>query len=523
MSEQANKEKKRRPVPGIPILTAKSAVSNGMSMGVAQVGGGGGAFAKFSAILTSTPALIATVTAAFTISSVGLFDMSERGVFKGGFRDSVANITANAVAGATGKPLPGTDLPPSSLQLAANANQGAFGEPQVMVSDLEDGGEEQEAAGEDVGGQDGAVLGSSDKLQAIEEAEAKENQEEGKDKGDAKARGKLTTQLEKRKIGGTLSLGSGGGMSGGVGRGFDQIAKPAAKGRVKGFSGSRSATVARTKTAARAKGRSGLSGATAKRLAGMNKAMNGARRMGASQSAGTHSQQWDAAGAAGEVIGGEGTGIAGGGPTTGAAGVGPASDGGPIANAGASDPGEQKAPGTGPGKNKTPWQGMMDLVMILMPIASVLLLASTLVAKAGHPAIAKWIAYAAAAVAAMVTVIGISIMAQGQAMQGGMIAGVGALLTGLSVIAAMGHDDAAQAPAKAEQFANTQNLEQLPENIKMNPRPGNWDINSAKGIENNSSFYKTDSGIAYSSDGKTGHLLTGSDIDKLTAVRNTPT
>jgi hypothetical protein len=104
-----------------------------------------------------------------------------------------------------------------------------------------------------------------------------------------------------------------------------------------------------------------------------------------------------------------------------------------------------------------------------------------------------------------------------------MIAGVGALLTGLSVIAAMGHDEAAQAETEASNFAKGQNLEKLPENMKGNlvDRPADFDISKAKGINSNTSFQQSGKQIVYTNpENGSSHLLNGKDLKTLNGIRN---
>jgi hypothetical protein len=107
------------------------------------------------------------------------------------------------------------------------------------------------------------------------------------------------------------------------------------------------------------------------------------------------------------------------------------------------------------GTNVTPYQQMVDMAQALLMLASALISLSFIMGVLGKNiptmgaafySMAKMLAYAAAAVAAVVTLLGLGIMMQGQATQGAVFTGVGALLTILSYTSAEGYGEAAKAP-----------------------------------------------------------------------------
>ena len=107
------------------------------------------------------------------------------------------------------------------------------------------------------------------------------------------------------------------------------------------------------------------------------------------------------------------------------------------------------------GANITPYQQMVDMAQALLMLASALISLSFIMGLLGKSiptmgaafySMAKMLAYAAAAVAAVVTLLGLGIMMQGQATQGAVFTGVGALLTILSYTSAEGYGEAAKAP-----------------------------------------------------------------------------
>ncbi|MFH2202153.1 MAG: hypothetical protein ABIJ96_03475 [Elusimicrobiota bacterium] len=422
-------EERRRGAPPIPLLGGQAS-SGGLYMGVARVGARG-PWAKLSALLSTQPAIVATLTAAFVVSAVGLKDMNDRR--EAGDPYLFYNSAANVAPKTSDSPgvLPGSEEAPSGLALAQQANAGAMGDGLAASGEGVEGEDGEAGEGEEgeEGVEDGA-LGSAEALKAAADEAGEGDKADAAAKAKEEARAKFSQRLSASRVGATR-MGGGSGMSAGIGRGFDQVAEK--RGKSEAFTGSRQASTSRGKTAAGSRGKTSLRGATAKRLSSMNKAMKGAQGMGPASESAVHKGQWDAAGAGGQSIGGAGaTGQAGGGPTTGTGGAG-MQDGGPLTPAGGDKTdGAEDVKKVGPAKNVTPWQKEMDLVMILLPIAGILLLIANLVKKA-HLMIAKVIAGIAGLLAATVTILGVMIMSKGQMLQGGMIAAIGALLTFLSI------------------------------------------------------------------------------------------
>ncbi len=434
-------EERKKAAPGIPFLSGSSASSSGLSMGAAQIGARS-PMAKLSALLSSQPAMIATITAVFTIAAIGLKDINERRKAGEAFLHFPAKDSVAADSRLTGyQNLPGSEADPAGLSLAAQANVGFYGDGAP--------GEAGADEGEDVDGEvdeaEGAALGSAEELKAAAAAAAAAGGEEAADGEGVGAKDgvkpRMAGKLAKSRIGGSRMVGGAA-----MGPGGSTPGPSVNTGRSKDLKAGRKKVLTRGKRTAGSRGKGRLRGATANRLSRMNKAMGQARKSKASAAAGVHRNQWAGAGTAGDSITGAGaSGAAGGGPmTTGTGGAG-LQNGGPMGS-GQSDgygAGGGEAGGVGPAKNVTPWQKEMDLVMILLPIAGLLLMAATLMGKSKNPAtlgIAKILAYGAAVIAGIATAIGVMIMSKGQMMQGGMIAGVGAILTVMSVLAAQGID-----------------------------------------------------------------------------------
>ncbi|MFH1723665.1 MAG: hypothetical protein ABII00_03475 [Elusimicrobiota bacterium] len=412
-------------------------------------------FAHLRAVLSSPPAVVATLTAAATISAIGLKDMHSRGV------EDVRAAVERSIGAPSGRRqfapallegLPGGGAAgSSSLALAGRANKGAFGGESTGVAETAEeewSHEDAEVLGEDLEGRE--LPGPEDGVAEVADAAAAKRAAAEKSSG--KRPGRLTARL--RRSPGTLA--SGGGMAGGIGRGFDMPLSNKQLRKAQALRSGRKVSVTRGKTAVRSRGKSGLRGATAKRLAGMSSAMGAGQAQNPETGAAVHSQQWEASGQKGGSLqgaGAAGDGISGQGEAVGGAGSG---EGGPIlqpSSAGSASGGGSSAPPVGEGKNVTPWQGLIDMVMILLPIAGLLLMGAYILGRMKKYMIAKWLAYAALAVSAMVTALGVAILAHGQMLQGGLIAGVGAMLAFLSYTAAEGNKKAANAELEAKTLA----------------------------------------------------------------------
>lgn len=193
-----------------------------------------------------------------------------------------------------------------------------------------------------------------------------------------------------------------------------------------------------------------------------NQSGRGAGMMKTSPSVGsyTSSLPFDAGGAksaSGEPMGiGGGTPIGSGitsGPDTTSGGGGPGTpnntSSGPTDITGGNTGGypEPTVPAVPGDKDVTPWGGLVKTATILLAIASLLLMLAYAIGKTQWgKVISQWMCYIAAALAAVVAVLGIMIITQhGQMMQGGIFTVVGGLLTILALSQA---EDARSAAAQ---------------------------------------------------------------------------
>ena len=259
------------------------------------------------------------------------------------------------------------------------------------------------------------------------------------------------------------SFGSGasGGASGGGGSGAGMAAAPAANaeaartegidaGKLQAFA---RPTAARTKTAAGGAGarRSGGIG-NLDRLRQMNGMMRASTGMGNQQASAAQSAAWEARPAQGQSItgGGDGAGAPAGNNLDGPA----ANQGAPILSPTAPSNTPSSGGGQIAGQNVTPWQNPVTIATVLITIASILLSIAVAIKKfdwtAGLGA-AKMLAYGALALSAIVTIIGVMLLAQGQMMQGGIFTAVGGLLAGLSYITANSMDSQSKSAEESAQ------------------------------------------------------------------------
>ncbi len=410
-------------------------------------------FAMFQAFMTSVPVVASTVMAAAVISAIGWQDIAKRAAEDDSYlakssveakiRTHPAHYNLGLVEGLPGASQSG----PNALEMFRQTNRDGVREDIRKVSQERSINEAYEETAEET-----AELNQAASVETPEAAALRamdpfkgEKSDEKKKESHKKETKKLAKAFVRPKISG------GVGMSGGSGGGFDLKMKsppPAAtQGQARAMSQGRTQSITRGKTGIGAgHGGSKLRGATGKKLSRMNRAMSATKGSGAATTASSHNSQWDGSGNIGSGISGagaSGNAISGGGQALETGGL---SGGGPL-NAGgsnASSPGEESAPSVGKGKNVTPNQKMIDTAMILLPIASVLLLASYVLGK--NPATkgaAKGLAYGAAAVSAVIAGIGVMVLAKGQTNQGGLLAAVGGALGFISYTAAEGNEDAA--------------------------------------------------------------------------------
>jgi hypothetical protein len=426
-------------------------------------------FSVVQAFMTSTPVVASTVTAAFVISGIGWSDMARRD------RESDSHLAKSSVA-AKVRPkaaayapklvegLPGASPSgPNALEMFRRSNRDAVRADAARAAAETSIGEayretpEEAAELEDAAASQAPASAPLERLKEVDAFGAAADGSGKKDPDGKKKAKKLAKSFARPRMEG------GGGLAGGFNRGFDvpiqkseSAAPPVERGRLSEARGATRRRTGRAVSGSRSKRAGGVQGA-AKKLKSMNKAMKAAKGSGSATTASTHNSQWDGSGAVGRSISGSGASgnaIRGGGQVYDEGGIG---EGGPI-NAGSSasaPPSEQEqAPAVGKGKNVTPNQKLIDSAMILLPIASLLLLASFLLGRnAATQGAAEMIAYGAMAVSAVVTGLGVMIAAKGQTMQGGLLAAVGGVLTVISYTSAKGNAEAAKADELAKREA----------------------------------------------------------------------
>ena len=417
----------------------------------------------FQAFMSSSPVVASTLMAASVVTMIGWQDMAKRAA------EDDSHLAKSSVEAKirTKRPvfdpglvegLPGASQSgPNALEMFRQSNRDGVREDVRRVSQDQAIKEAYEETPEEI-----ATLSASVAAESPEEAALRAMDPFAGEKKETDSPDKKSQKKEKKKIAKAFTrpkISGGSGLAGGSAGGFDlkmSAPPPETKPRQ-----TRTMSAGRTRSVTRGKksvggGRSRVQGAAAK-LKSMNKAMSSAKSAGAATTASTHNSQWDGSGNIGSSLSGSGASgnaIEGGGQVLDQGGLG---DGGPLnpgggASANSSDP--QQAPSVGKGKNVSPGQKLIDMTMILIPVAGALLLGSFLLGKGeATKGAAKGLAYAATAVSAVVAAMGVMIMAKGQGMQGGIIAAVGGALALISYTAAEGNAEAAAGEQAAEQTA----------------------------------------------------------------------
>lgn len=271
---------------------------------------------------------------------------------------------------------------------------------------------------------------------------------------------------------GAMSGGSGVSAGAAVSQAMGNL-PPAQKGASREMSGNRRAKIVAASGQRGGKGGSSLRGATARRLSGMSRKL--ATASGSDTAvADAHNREWDGARPGGRAISGAGTGSSQGGISSdegGSAGrpLAPASSYGKGYEDGRDDARYNRGGhGVGAAGNLTPYQQMVDMAQAMLMLASVMLFLSGLLglfAKISAKTIgglplaaklykmAKYVAWIAMGAAGIVTMLGIGIMMSGQANQGAIFTGVGAVLTILSYISADNYEKASSASTQAHDTA----------------------------------------------------------------------
>ncbi|MBI5244647.1 MAG: hypothetical protein HY922_13345 [Elusimicrobia bacterium] len=462
------KEEEKKGGGALPTWMAGSARVGAGGSG-AGVGGraGLGLIARLNAVFSTKLASMAIIAGALAVSSYGLMDMNKRGGF--GVEPQAkqkAGLFKPNYDSASALGLPGAERSgPSALELAVKANKGAFDESSASAPGKDQVAAQDAAASSDQGSaQDNsaAVPNAADVAAQAQQAAA-----------NAQSSAKMQSSNYGRLSSGNSRLSGGGGMSGGIGQGFQQAKlSNAALGQASAFSKGQKAKTTRAMIPANARGAARLSkmnSATGKRLDKMERAMASSRRVNPETGAAAQTQQWSNSQPGGQGM--QGPGVSGTGIGTGSSGAGPG-EGGPITDASQTPtgcPAGFKLVGSSceatdsqlDHKNVTPWQSQVDMATALLTAASILLLLAFLIGLAAKAiplygsvlyAIAKYLAYAALALSAIVAVLGIAIMAQGQMLQGGIFTAIGALQAALAYVAAEGYSKAATAQQAAEKI-----------------------------------------------------------------------
>jgi hypothetical protein len=410
---------------------------------VALLPSGGAGVSQLVRLLNSQLVVIATITAALTIGMIGTKDIIEREPENRSIGSELTPAaTTSAYDPTVVKNLPGVATSgKSALEMAYDANSQALAAAQAAEGIPPVTGSLDSMAPDAPADEEYVELSAAETAAFEGDAVADEENEE------APANVLNKNSMSAAKFRARPRLTGGPNLQGGVGRGFDKIYKPAPR-SAKALRSVRT-TGARRVTSAR--GKSLRRGSNTQRLKDMNKAMAHSRRATGASVATTHNQQWTGASANTGSIGGSGTtGDATAGQSIENAGTVSAQASGPLTTQSPTQTTDPTPPSVGNSENKTPYQKLIDVAVILLPVAAVLLLMAY--SLKANPAAAKMAAYAATAVAGIVTALGVGIAAQGQMLQGGLIASVGGLLTFLSFTAAT-NPDAAAAGAAAESNA----------------------------------------------------------------------
>jgi len=441
------KEKKGGAVPPWMTSAAKVGGKSGMSgsslLGAAGSGAGKlGLMGRLGAALAAPKVVVAlTVAGGLALGGGIVFNNSETGgKMKGGIK-ARSGASQPVTASASG-PLPGSiEETPSALRLAQQANEGALGvpvDPDETADALAGGETADEEWSEDeeaVAEADAAGYGAADG--------GTEEMDESMTRGGGAAKGALARKFGKLSSG----VGGGGGTSARLTMGaLGKTPQGAKAGKTRAMSRGQKATVTQGKRSARNQRKGGLSGATARRLQDMSGVM-GKGGKNAEATAAEHSQQWDnAPGAGSSLQGSGGSGVGGSddfGSTQGSgSGLGDSdSYGGQSCPEGWSgSPPDCEAPDAdnagGGGMNMTPYQGMVDMAIALMVIASIFTIAGSWLCFAGKadPTGGMFTAGAmlcklAAVMAGIVAMLGLAIMGMhGQMLQGGIFTTVGTVM-----------------------------------------------------------------------------------------------
>ncbi|MFA5140336.1 MAG: hypothetical protein WC728_13980 [Elusimicrobiota bacterium] len=444
MSDDQKTQDKERKGVGLPAwMTGGAAKVGAGSGGGAGLGGASGGLAKLAAFLTSKAGIAVTVAGGLALGGAVSFNEMHKTALKrsdqAGQSINIRTASDSMRSGFVG----GEGRSASSLSLAQQANRGVWGaEGEAPKQDAAASEENKDAASpgtpDEKAGAAGAVGQGDPTAQAQAMAAAlAEEQKSGANAALGRKFGQMTSGLGSKG----MDLAGGAGLSGGIGQGFAKPKLDVAR-ATQGMSQGRAARVVRATTPANSKG-SKLSGATARRLDGMNKAMGTARKSGAESQSSVHSQQWDGAQPGGQSILGAGSSGVGEGGFSEDEGGG----GGPVnaSSDGGTATGETpQPPSTGGGENVTPYQGQLNMAVMMLALASAIItvigilsyINKTPLVGQAVSAIQTALLAVATLMALAATMVGISIMSNyGQPAQGTILTVAGAITTATGIAA----------------------------------------------------------------------------------------
>ena len=446
MSDDQETQDKERKGAGLPSwMTGGAArVGTGTSAGGGLGPGASGGLTRFAAFLTSKAGIAVTVIGGLALGGAVSFNEMRKSALKHSDQAGQAvNIQAAPDSMRSGFVGRGARSA-SSLSLAQRANRGVWGaqgEASPKDAAASEGGKDA-ASPENPEAKDGAAgaVGQTDPAAQAAQSMAAAltgEQKSGANTGIERKFGQMTSGLGGRN----MNLAGGAGLSGGIGQGFAKPKLDLAR-ATQGMSQARAARMAPATTPAAGKG-SKLSGATARRLDGMNRAMGAARKSGAETQSSVHSRQWDGAQPGGQAIQGAGSGgIGQGGFSEDEGGGGGPVSAGSDGNAGAGA--TPQPPSTGGGENVTPYQGQLNMAVMMLAIASVIItvigilsyINKTPLVGQAVSAIQTALLAVATLMALAATMVGVSIMSNyGQPTQGTILTVAGAITTATGIAA----------------------------------------------------------------------------------------
>ena len=231
-------------------------------------------------------------------------------------------------------------------------------------------------------------------------------------------------------------LAGGAGLAGGVNRGFSNatLKNKGSGGKMASMKGGSNPSISKG-----AKARAGASnnkGFARRQLGNAFSLSRQASTAGKGETAAqTASSAFDNNNGAGNVISGPGVGDG-----TGGAGMDAGGSVNPNTGGSAIDPNDEAAPiANNKGKNVTKYQGLINAALVILAIISIMaIIAMIFDKKAWFEAIAQIFKGIMVALAAVVTLLGVAIMAQGQYLQGGILTAVGAFVTYTAYTAPVG-------------------------------------------------------------------------------------